>query len=76
MKPAPSITELEKLTGPYISPAVAALYYRCDPQYIRVAARQHHPLPFPTELRGTRILIPRLEFIRWYRTMTEEATKT
>lgn len=49
-----------------ITPAVAAKVLCCDPNYIRVAARQAPELlGFPISRIGNRVKIPREAFIRF-----------
>ena len=49
-----------------ITPAQAAGILKCDPHYIRVAARQcPEQLGFPVTILGSRTKIPRIPFIRY-----------
>ena len=61
-----TLEELEKLTDETITPAVAAEVLKCDPQWIRVAARQDKSLlGFPVIVMRSRVKIPRLAFIKF-----------
>lgn len=60
-----TLEEIKALKKDVITPAQAAGALNCDPQYIRVAARQRPELlGFPVTLIGSRIKIPRLAFIQ------------
>ena len=59
-----TLDDLRGMEQETITPAVAAKVLRCDPNWIRVAARQGS-LDFPTVLLGHRVKIPRLAFIRF-----------
>lgn len=59
-----TLDDLRKMEKETITPAVAAQVLRCDPNWIRVAARQGC-LEFPTVLLGSRVKIPRRAFIRY-----------
>lgn len=61
-----TLNDLKKREDVFLTPAVVAQVIGCDPQYIRVAARQHpEQLGFPVTLIGNRVKIPRLAFIRY-----------
>lgn len=61
-----TINELKQSDKAFITPAVAASIIRCDPNYIRVAARQRPDLlGFPVCVMGHRTRIPRVPFIRF-----------
>ena len=61
-----TVDELKAMNCEVITPAVAAAVLRCDPHYIRVAARTNPGLlGFPTVLIGSRVKIPRLALIRF-----------
>lgn len=61
-----TLQDLKMLDKEIITPAVAAQVIGCDPQYIRVAARQcPKNLGFPVIVMGTKTRIPRLAFIKF-----------
>lgn len=61
-----TIEEIEGLEREYLVPAQIAPILGCDPQDIRVAARQApERLGFPVTVIGTRTKIPRRSFLRW-----------
>lgn len=61
-----TLAEIKALDKDIITPAQAAGPLGCDPQYIRVAARQRPELlGFPVTLIGSRVKIPKLPFIRY-----------
>lgn len=61
-----TLQDLKSMDRAIITPAVAAKVLNCDPQYIRVAARQcPEQLGFPVIIMGTRTRIPRIAFIRF-----------
>jgi len=61
-----SLQEVKAMSCDTITPAVAAKVLRCDPNYIRVAARQAPELlGFPISRIGNRVKIPREAFIRF-----------
>lgn len=61
-----SIEELERMDTPVITPAVAASFLKCNPHWIRVAARQKPGLlGFPVSVVGNRTKIPRIPFIQF-----------
>lgn len=61
-----TLTEMKNLPRDYLIPAEVASILGCDPQYIRVAARQEpQRLGFPVIVVGHRVKIPRLSFLRY-----------
>lgn len=61
-----TLEDIKAMDVDVITPNVAAQVLRCDPHFIRVAARQHPEyLGFPVSLIGTRTKIPRGAFIRF-----------
>lgn len=61
-----TLDDLKQLDCDTITPAVAAQVLGCDPQWIRVAARQDKSLlGFPVVIIRSRTKIPRLAFIRF-----------
>lgn len=61
-----TLNDIRKMDQETITPAVAAQVIGCDPNYIRVAARQApHLLGFPIIRIGSRTKIPRMAFIRY-----------
>lgn len=61
-----TLAELKQLDKDVITPAQAAGVLGCDPQYIRIAARQRPELlGFPVILIESRVKIPRIAFIRY-----------
>lgn len=61
-----TLTEIKASDKPMLTPADVAPVLGCDPQDIRVAARQRPDLlGFNFTVIGTRVKIPRLAFIRW-----------
>lgn len=58
--------ELRSMDALFITPKIAAEFLRCDPQLIRVQARQDpDALGFPVTRIGSRVKIPRVAFIRF-----------
>lgn len=67
-KPRPRLTldELRSMETEVLTPDMVARATECDPQYIRVAAREEPELlGYPVILVGNRVKIPRRAFIRW-----------
>lgn len=65
-KRAYTLDDLRDMPQATITPAVAAQVLQCDPQWIRVAARQDKArLGFPVVILGSRVKIPRTAFIRF-----------
>ena len=61
-----TLDDIRSMDREVLTPQVVAQVIDCDPQYIRVAARQHpETLGFPVARIGNRTKIPRLAFIRW-----------
>lgn len=61
-----TLAEIKALDRDVITPAQAAGILKCDPHYIRVAARQcPEQLGFPVTILGSRTKIPRIPFIRY-----------
>ena len=61
-----TLNDIRAMDQETITPAVAAQVIGCDPNYIRVAARQApHLLGFPIIRIGSRTKIPRMAFIRY-----------
>ena len=61
-----TLSDLKNMTSETITPAVAARVLNCDPQWIRIVARQQpHRLGFPVVVLGSRVKIPRVGFIRF-----------
>ena len=61
-----SLDDLKRLDREFLTPAQVADVLGCDPQGIRVWARQRpEGLGFPVCLVGSRIKIPRRAFIAW-----------
>lgn len=61
-----TLNDIRAMDRETITPAVAAQVIGCDPNYIRVAARQApYLLGFPIIRIGSRTKIPRLAFIRY-----------
>lgn len=61
-----TLEDLKAMTKPVITPAEAAQVIGCDPQLIRIAARQQPELlGFPVIAVGTRTKIPRLPFLQF-----------
>lgn len=61
-----TLAELKELDKEVITPAEAAPLLRCNPQWIREAARQDKSLlGFPVTIIRSRVKIPRLAFIRY-----------
>lgn len=61
-----SLDDLKRLDREFLTPAQVAEVLGCDPQGIRVWARQRpEGLGFPVCLVGSRTKIPRIAFIRW-----------
>lgn len=61
-----TLDEIRNSTKEVLTPAEVAPVLGCDPQDIRVAAKQHpERLGFNVMVIGTRVKVPRLAFIRW-----------
>ena len=61
-----TLDEIRNSTKEVLTSAEVAPVLGCDPQDIRVAAKQHpERLGFNVAVIGTRVKVPRLAFIRW-----------
>jgi hypothetical protein len=61
-----TIDEIRNSTKEVLTPAEVAEVLGCDPQDVRVAAKQRPDLlGFNVTVIGTRVKVPRLAFIRW-----------
>ena len=61
-----TLDEIRNSTKEVLTPAEVAPVLGCDPQDIRVVAKQHpERLGFNVAVIGTRVKVPRLSFIRW-----------
>lgn len=61
-----NLEDVRRMDKDTITPAVAAQVLGCDPQWIRVAAREDKSLlGFPVVIIKSRTKIPRLAFIRY-----------
>lgn len=61
-----ALERVKQMEKPTITPVIAAQVMGCDPQFIRVAARDcPSMLGFPVVRIGTRTKIPRVPFIRF-----------
>ena len=61
-----TLEEMRTIDREYLVPADVAPVLGCDPQDIRVAARQApHMLGFNVCVVGSRVKIPRRGFLRW-----------
>lgn len=61
-----TIEEIKQSTDAFITPAVAASVIGCDPNNIRLTAKQRPELlGFPVCVIGRRVKIPRLPFIQF-----------
>ena len=61
-----TIDDVKRMDSAMIVPAVAAAVIGCDPNRLRVVARQRpYLLGFPTVIIGNRVKIPRLPFIKF-----------
>lgn len=61
-----TLQDLKAMSKTMLTPAEAAQVIGCDPQLIRIAARQQPELlGFPVVVIGTRTRIPRTAFIRF-----------
>ncbi len=63
-----TLEDIEAMDSEIITSDVAAKVLRCNPHYIRVAARQcPERLGFPVSVSGHRVRIPRRAFIAFMR---------
>ena len=61
-----SIDKIRSTSEPVISPVLAAEALKCDPHYIRLAAREKPELlGFPVNVMGHRVRIPRIPFLKF-----------
>ena len=61
-----TLEEIKSMSSETITPAVASRVLNCDPQWIRIVARQQPQwLGFPVVVLGSRVKIPRVGFIRF-----------
>lgn len=61
-----TLNDIKAMDKEFISPAVVAQVVGCDPQSIRIQARENpDALGFPVSVQGTRTRIPRRAFVRW-----------
>ena len=61
-----SLDDLKRIDREYLTPAQVAEVLGCDPQGIRVWARQRpEQLGFPVCIIGTRVRIPKRPFIQF-----------
>lgn len=61
-----TLDEIRASTRDILTPAQVAPILGCDPQCIRVTAREApEKLGFPVTVMGTRVRIPRLPFLRF-----------
>ena len=61
-----TLDEIRNSTKEVLTPAEVAPILGCDPQDIRVQAKQHPEwLGFNVAVIGSRVKVPRLAFIRW-----------
>jgi len=61
-----TLDDIRKIDREFLTPAQVAEVLGCDPQGIRVWARQRPDgLGFPVCIVGSRTKIPRIAFIRW-----------
>lgn len=63
-----TLRELETTDRDFLKATDVARFIGCDPQIIRVIARNHpEKLGFPVCVMQTRVRIPRLAFLKWLR---------
>lgn len=61
-----TLEEIKRIDRDFILPSEAAGPLRCDPHYIRVAAKKNpYLLGFPVVLIGNRVKIPKRPFIKY-----------
>lgn len=69
-----TLNDVKDMTCDTITPTVAAQVLHCDPQWIRVTARQDRfLLGFPVIIIRSRVKIPRLAFIKYMEGIKNEA---
>ena len=60
------LQEIKDMDREFITPGIAAKILGCDPQYLRITARQaKEELGFPVVILRSRVKILRLAFIRY-----------
>lgn len=68
-----TLSDVKAMDLDVISPDIVAQVLRCNPNYIRTAAKQRPELlGFPVIIIGNRVKIPRVGFIRYMEGMTSE----
>ena len=68
-----TLDKIRSLDREYLVPSEIAPILGCDPQDIRVAARQRpEGLGFPVCIIGSRVKVPRRAFIAWMEGKTKE----
>ena len=61
-----TVSEIQSANKPYLTPVEVAEVLECDPQAIRLAARDNPgQLGFPVVRVGKRTKIPRIPFLRF-----------
>ena len=61
-----TLDEIRNLNREYLVPSEVAPVLGCDPQDVRVAAKQHpERLGFNVAVIGSRVKIPRRAFVTW-----------
>ena len=69
-----TLDDLKRIDREFLTPAQVAEIMGCDPQDIRVTARERPDLlGFPVCVIGSRVKVPRRAFIKW---MLGEAEET
>lgn len=68
-----TLNDIKAMKKECLSPAIVAQVIGCNPQYIRLQARENpDALGFPVSVQGTRTRIPRRAFVRWMEGGVEE----
>ena len=61
-----TVEQVAAMKQPTITPAIAGALIGCNPQVIRIMAREDPArLGFPVFVSGNRTIIPRLPFLAW-----------
>lgn len=61
-----TLSDIERITSDWLTPAQVASYMNSDPQTIRTAAHQRPDLlGFPVTIMGSRVKIPKMPFIKY-----------
>lgn len=61
-----TLDDIKRMDREFLPPSVVAHVVGCDPQSIRIQARENPAaLGFPVSVQGTRTRIPRRAFVRW-----------